>query len=44
MPPEFISSGLSSKRLLPTVDNLRNFLWTPTTGMVSFFQQLRQAL
>jgi hypothetical protein len=29
--------------LLPTLDNLRNFLLTPTTEMLNFFQQLGQA-
>jgi hypothetical protein len=29
--------------LLPTVDNLRNFLLTPMTEVLSFFQQLREA-
>jgi site-specific DNA recombinase len=28
---------------LPTLDNLRNFLLTPTTEVLSFFQQLREA-
>ncbi|HEX6716544.1 MAG TPA: hypothetical protein VF088_05505 [Pyrinomonadaceae bacterium] len=29
------------KNWLPTVDNLRNFLLTSTTDMLSFFQMLR---
>jgi hypothetical protein len=28
---------------LPTLDNLRNFLLTTTTEVLSFFQQLREA-
>jgi hypothetical protein len=31
------------KKWLPTVDNLRNFLLTTTTEMLSFFQQLGEA-
>jgi len=38
-----ISIGLAES-WLPTVDNLRNFLLTPTTEMLSFFKQLRQVL
>jgi len=34
------SQRLSSKSWLPTLDNLRNFLLTPTE-MLSFFQILR---
>jgi len=30
--------------LLPTVDNLRNLFLTPTNEMLSFLQQLREAL
>jgi len=29
--------------LLPTLDNLRNFLLTTTTEVLSFFQQIREA-
>jgi hypothetical protein len=29
--------------VLPTLDNLRNFLLKPTTEVPSFFQQLREA-
>jgi hypothetical protein len=29
--------------VFPTVDNLRNFLLTTTTELLSFFQQLREA-
>jgi hypothetical protein len=29
--------------LLPTLDNLRNFLLTTTTEVLNFFQQLREA-
>jgi hypothetical protein len=36
------ADGLSSN-LLPTLDNLRNFLLTTTTEVLSFFQQLREA-
>jgi hypothetical protein len=28
---------------VPTLDNLRNFLLTTTTEVLSFFQQLREA-
>jgi len=30
--------------ILPTLDNLRNFLLTPTMEMVSFLQPLRESL
>jgi hypothetical protein len=36
------SSGLRPV-LLPTLDNLRNFLLTPMAEVLSFFQQLREA-
>ena len=40
--------GLSDGRgvlvpLLPTLDNLRNWLLTPTAEVLSFFQQFREA-
>ncbi len=30
----------SLRKVLPTLDNLRNFLLTPMTEMLSFFQNL----
>ena len=32
------------KSWLPTLNNLRNFLLTPTAEMLSFLQQVREAL
>ena len=37
--PLLVCSGII---WLPTVDNLRKFLLTTTTEMLSFFQQLRE--
>jgi hypothetical protein len=34
----------ASSYLLPTLDDLRNFLLAPTTEMRGFFRQLREAL
>jgi hypothetical protein len=36
-------SGHIGKKWLPTLDNLRNFLLTTTTEVLSFFHQLREA-
>gem|GEM_PF-3462856 len=33
--------AIFKKSMLPTLDNLRNFLLKPTTEMLSFFQILR---
>jgi hypothetical protein len=41
-PPEPIQRP--SKYLLPPLDNLRNFLLNTTTEVLSFFQELREAL
>ena len=41
---EFLPNVLSHCCGQPSVDNLRNFLLMPTTEMLSFFQQLREAL
>jgi hypothetical protein len=35
---------MRSSSVFPTLDNLRNFLLTPTADMVSFFQHLAEAL
>jgi len=34
--------GLIAYTMIPTLDNLRNFFFTPTTEVLSFFQQLRE--
>jgi len=41
-PPEF-SPAAFFKSWLPTLDNLRNFLLTPPTEMLSFFQKWQVA-
>jgi len=41
-PPELFPAAFLES-WLPTLDNLRNFLLTPTTEVLSFFQQLREA-
>jgi hypothetical protein len=39
---EVASFGPIKVLMLPTLDNLRNFLLTTTTEVVSFFQELRE--
>jgi hypothetical protein len=42
-PSRVVSSMIDYRMKVPTLDNLRNFLLTPTAEMLSFFQQLREA-
>src|SRR5215217_5199755 len=42
--PQFCHSSSEVSPYPPTVDTLRNLFLTPTIEMLSFFQQLREAL
>jgi len=39
-----LKADMRLKKWLPTLDNLRNFLLTPTAEMLNFFQQMREAI
>jgi hypothetical protein len=42
-PPSRVALSSLLRIILPTLDNLRNFLLMPTAEMVSFLQQVREA-